>query len=121
MCACVHVCMCACVHVCMCVCVYVCMCVCVYVCMCVCVYVCMCVCVYVCMYVCMHVCMYVCKSQPTFFQPDEDVLSFNERCLNGELQIMFIELESEIIHAEIERASKQLNNNRSGGAVFLIH
>jgi len=39
----------------------------------------------------------------------------------GELQIMFIELESEISHAEIERASKQLNNNRSGGAVFLIH
>ena len=27
--------------------------------------------------------------QSTFFQPDEDVPSFNERFLNGELQIMF--------------------------------
>jgi len=39
-----------------------------------------------------------------FFQTYEYVLSFNNRILNGELQIMFNELESEINHAEIERA-----------------
>jgi len=32
---------------------------------------------------------------------------------------MFNELESEISHAEIECACKQLKNNRSGGADFL--
>ena len=56
-----------------------------------------------------------------FFQTYEYVLSFNNRILNGELQIMFNELESEINHAEIERAWKQLKNNRSGAADFLIN
>ena len=34
---------------------------------------------------------------------------------------MFNELESEISHAETESACKQLKNNRSGGADFLIN
>jgi len=65
-------------------------------------------------------CSAVNDPQSTFFQPDEDALSFNERFLNCELQIMFNELESEISHAEIERACKQLKDNISGGD-FLIN
>ena len=43
-----------------------------------------------------------------FYQPDEDILYFNERYVNGELQIMFDELNMPISSREIEVAVNQL-------------
>ena len=61
-----------------------------------------------------------------FFQADEDVLYFNERFLNSEIQIMFDELNCTITSDEIKKAIKQLKNGRSGGPdkflnEFFIH
>ena len=56
-----------------------------------------------------------------FFQPDEDILFFNERYLNGEIQIMFEELNVTITDMEIKKACKDLNSNRSGGPDLLIN
>ena len=39
-----------------------------------------------------------------FYQADVDVLEFNERYLDGELQIMFEELDTEITYDEISKA-----------------
>ena len=50
-----------------------------------------------------------------FFQPDEDILFFNERFLNSETQIMFDELNVNITVEEIRKAIGQLKNGRSGG------
>ena len=50
-----------------------------------------------------------------FFQSDDDILYFNERFLNSEIQIMFEELNGSITQEEIMRAIKQLKNGRSGG------
>ena len=38
-----------------------------------------------------------------FFQPDEDILYFNERYVNSEIQIMFDELNCAITVEEIRR------------------
>ena len=51
----------------------------------------------------------------SFFQPDDDILYFNECFLNSEIQIMFEELNGPITQEEIRRAIKQLKNGRSGG------
>ena len=61
-----------------------------------------------------------------FFQPDEDILHFNERFLNSETQIMFEELNGIITVEEIQRSINQLKNGRSGGPdkflnEFFIH
>ena len=56
-----------------------------------------------------------------FFQADEDVLIFNERYLNGELQVMFDELNIEISCSEILKACKQLRTGKSGGPDFLLN
>jgi hypothetical protein len=50
-----------------------------------------------------------------FFQADEDILYFTERFLNGEMQVMFEELDSVIGESEILKGIKQLKNNSSGG------
>ena len=50
-----------------------------------------------------------------FFQPDEDILYFNERYLGGELNIMFEELNNIITTHEIKKCCKKLNNGKSGG------
>ena len=50
-----------------------------------------------------------------FFQPDEDILYFNERFLKSETQIMFDELNGIITVEEISRSINQLKNGRSGG------
>ena len=50
-----------------------------------------------------------------FFQSDDDILYFNERFLNSEIQIMFEELNRSITQEEIMRAIKQLKNGQSGG------
>ena len=59
--------------------------------------------------------------QSVFFQLDEAIRHFNERYLNGELQVMFNELDNEISYIEIHKACKELNNNRSGGADYIIN
>ena len=56
-----------------------------------------------------------------FFQADEDVVNFNNRYINNELQIMFSELNIEISQYEINKACKELRNNRSGGSDCLIN
>ena len=44
-----------------------------------------------------------------FFQPDDDIIYFNERYLNGEMQIMFDELNVSLTVDEIQKAIGQLN------------
>ena len=56
-----------------------------------------------------------------FFQPDEDAIDFNERYLNGELQIMFDELNEEISCAEIFKACTELQVGKSGGSDFVLN
>ena len=56
-----------------------------------------------------------------FYQADEDVLEFNERYLDGELQIMFEELDTEITYDEISKAIKSLNPNKSAGPDIFIN
>jgi hypothetical protein len=55
-----------------------------------------------------------------FFQPDEDVIYFNERYLKGEFQIMFRELDEPNSDSEI-KACKELRNDRAGGTDFYIN
>ena len=50
-----------------------------------------------------------------FFQPDEDVIYFNERYLNEEIIIMFGELDIPITATEVRKANKQIKSNKSGG------
>ena len=50
-----------------------------------------------------------------FYQAGEDILFFNERYVNGEIQVMFDELDNEISNAEILKATKQLKNNKNAG------
>ena len=42
-----------------------------------------------------------------FFQADEDILLFNQRYLNVELQVMFEELNAEISRSESTKSCKQ--------------
>ncbi|MES9880123.1 MAG: reverse transcriptase family protein, partial [Sedimenticola sp.] len=61
-----------------------------------------------------------------FFQPDEDIIHFNERYFESEIKIMFSELDAEISNEEILRSISQLSNGRSGGPdrflnEFLVH
>ena len=44
-----------------------------------------------------------------FFQPDDDIIYFNERYLNGEMQVMFDELNVSLTVDEIQKAIGQLN------------
>ena len=46
-----------------------------------------------------------------FFQPDADVLYFNERFVRDEFQTMFNELDTELSNAEITTAIKQLKSH----------
>lgn len=48
-----------------------------------------------------------------FFQADDDVLEYNERYINGELDTMFHELNVEISLSEIQRAVRSLKNGKS--------
>lgn len=50
-----------------------------------------------------------------FFQPDEDAILFNERYVNGELQVMFDELNVPLSEKEIRKATNQLKSGKSGG------
>ena len=56
-----------------------------------------------------------------FYQPDEDILYFNERYLQGELQVMFEDLNLQISLEEIKKGICQLRNGASAGPVFLLN
>ena len=56
-----------------------------------------------------------------FFQSDDDILYFNERFLNTEIQIMFEELNGSITQEEIMHGIKQLKNGRSGAPDKLLN
>ena len=56
-----------------------------------------------------------------FFQPDEEAIDFNEHYLDGELQIMFDELNDEISYAEIFKACKELSIGKSDGSDFVLN
>ena len=56
-----------------------------------------------------------------FFQIDEDILFFNERYVRGDFQIMFDELNSEMLRTELLTAIKQLRNGASSGPDLLLN
>ena len=55
-----------------------------------------------------------------FFQPDEDILCFNERYVQGELQVMFEEINLSMSLEEIKDGVRQpLNGASAGPDLFL--
>ena len=44
-----------------------------------------------------------------FFQPDEDIEYFNQRFLNSELNVMFVELEVAFTSSELDKALSELS------------
>ena len=56
-----------------------------------------------------------------FFQPDEDILFFNQKYLDGELGIMFDELNVAISMQEIRKAVQLLKNGKCSGPDLLIN
>ncbi|MCG8047974.1 MAG: reverse transcriptase family protein, partial [Candidatus Thiodiazotropha endolucinida] len=56
-----------------------------------------------------------------FFQPDEDIIYFNERIVENEFQVMFEELDHEISFDEINKAVKTLKNSKSGGPDLILN
>ena len=56
-----------------------------------------------------------------FYQPDEDVLYFNERYAQGEIQVMFEELNLPISFEEIKKGVSQLRNGASAGPDLFLN
>ena len=56
-----------------------------------------------------------------FFQPDEDILYFQQRFLDSEIQVMFSERDVEITKEEIIKSIRQLKNGKSGGLDKLLN
>ena len=56
-----------------------------------------------------------------FYTPDEDILDFNDRYVQGEFNIIFEELNDNISENEIYSAIKQLKTNKPGGPDKLIN
>jgi hypothetical protein len=56
-----------------------------------------------------------------FFQPDEDIVSFNERYLNDELQEMFSELNCHITSDELLKACRELKAGKTGGPDLVLN
>ncbi len=56
-----------------------------------------------------------------FYQPDEDILYFNERYLNEEFQVMFDDLNVEISQDEIKKACTSLKNGKSAGPDYVLN
>ena len=48
-------------------------------------------------------------------------MEFNERYLNGELQLMFDDLSSDISYAEIFKACRELSIGKSDGSDFVLN
>ena len=57
----------------------------------------------------------------TFFQADDDILFYNERYVNGELDIMFQELDVEISQSEIRKGIQSLKCGKSSGPDLLLN
>jgi hypothetical protein len=57
----------------------------------------------------------------TFYQPDEDVLYFNNSYLDGEFNIMFSELNIPFSNPEIIKTCKNLNSWKSAGSYYLLN
>ena len=57
----------------------------------------------------------------TFYQPDEDVFLFNDRYFNGELDVMFSELNVPFCVDEIVKACKKLNSGKSAGSDYWLN
>ena len=55
------------------------------------------------------------------FQADEDILQFNDRLLNSEVQIMFAELDEQIFEQEIVNVIKKSHSGKSGGPDRLLN
>ena len=56
-----------------------------------------------------------------FYQPDEDVVYFNDKYVNGELQEMFEELNLKISRTEVFKACKELHCGKAGGPDLVIN
>ena len=56
-----------------------------------------------------------------FFQPVEEVIFFQEKFLDIEIQVMFSELDAEISKEEILKSIKQLKNGKNAGPDLLIN
>jgi len=56
-----------------------------------------------------------------FYQADEDIIDFNNRFLDSELQVMFAELDAEISQEEILKSIKSLKLNKSGGPDIYVN
>ena len=61
------------------------------------------------------------NSDSVFFQPDEDILYFQQRFLDSEIQVIFSELDVEITQEEIIKSIRQLKNGKSGGPDKLLN
>ena len=59
--------------------------------------------------------------ESVFFQPDKDVLYFQQRFLDSEIPVMFSELDVEITREEIIKSIRQLKNGKSGGPDKLLN
>ena len=60
------------------------------------------------------------QSDP-FFNPDEDILYFNERFEKNEFQVMFAEFDSEIPKGDILNAIKHLKSGKSSGSDHMLN
>ena len=56
-----------------------------------------------------------------YYQVDDDILFYNERHVRGEYQIMFDELNTDILNDEILTAIKQLRNGASSGPDMFLN
>ena len=56
-----------------------------------------------------------------FFQPDDDIVYFNEHFLKSEMEIIFDELNITVTETEIRKVIKQLKNGKSGGPDVLLN
>ena len=56
-----------------------------------------------------------------YFQPDDDILYFNQHYLNGELGVMFEELNVQISMQEIRKAARLLKNGKSSGPDLFLN
>ena len=59
--------------------------------------------------------------ESNFYQPDEDVLYFNSRIIDRELQVMFDELNIPFSAQQILSACSEIKNNRSVGPDIVIN
>jgi len=56
-----------------------------------------------------------------FYQPDEDVVFFNDRYLNDELDVMFSELNVPVCIDEIVKGCKKLNSGKSAASAYWLN